>query len=148
MLFSWVGFWKYSQWSLEFVFVWPMSLVTVAIMVNLAVALIRKWPFRRDRWEKAYWLSFANFLFFPAIIAVAVIGTVAVPIGDAPPPKLNTLAVWTSNGMFFASFLLGVYWVYRMKGLRWFALGLLIVQQWILCGAAFVAAMALSGTWL
>lgn len=71
MHFSWLGFWTYSVWSLEFLYVWPMWLVTAAIFANLAIALAARWPFRADRWKNAYWLLFANFLFLPAMVAIA-----------------------------------------------------------------------------
>jgi hypothetical protein len=35
-----------------------------------------------------------------------------------------------------------------MKGLRWFALSLAILQLWLLAAASFIAAMSLTGTWL
>ena len=43
---------------------------------------------------------------------------------------------------------LGGFWVYRMKGFRWFAFSLVAVLQMILMGAFFVAGMAVSGDWL
>lgn len=144
--FSWTGFWRYLQWSLEFLFVWPLWLATLALVANLGAALIRKWPFRHDRWSKTYWLAFASLLFIPATIATGVLG--AIDPGIVPRPKPSTLAVWMSNGLLAASFVSGMYWVYRMKGLRWFALAVALLQLWILLGAGFITGMALSGDWL
>src|SRR5258705_3709597 len=136
MAFSWVGFWRYFQWSLEFLFVWPMWLLTLALIANLGTSLFQKWPFRQDRWMPEYWLLFVNFLFVPITVAIGVIG--AIDPAEMPRPKPNLLAVWSSNGLFFASFVLGIYWMHRMKGLRWFALAVLLLQLWVLLGAGFI----------
>jgi hypothetical protein len=50
--------------------------------------------------------------------------------------------------MGYLSILLGGFWVYRMKGTRWFAFSLVAVLEVILLGAFFVAGMAVSGDWL
>ena len=144
--FSWTGFSRYLKWSLEFLFVWPLWLVTIALAANFGAALIRKWPFRHDRWSQTYWLIFVSLLFIPATIAIGVLGTIDPSM--VPRPKPSTLAVWMSNGLLAASLASGMYWVYRMKGLRWFALALTLLQLWILLGAGFITGMALSGDWL
>jgi len=46
------------------------------------------------------------------------------------------------------SLALAAFWVYRMKGLRWFAVSVVTVLEMILVGAFFVAGMAISGDWL
>src|SRR6266702_4429575 len=46
------------------------------------------------------------------------------------------------------SLALAAFWVYRMKGFRWFAFSVVAVLQIILMGAFFVAGMAVSGDWL
>src|ERR1700686_1707276 len=74
--FSWGGFWKYFQWSLEFLYIWPMLLVSLALVANLGAALIHKWPFRPDRWKKEYWIAFVNLLFIPTTIAIGVVGAI------------------------------------------------------------------------
>ena len=37
---------------------------------------------------------------------------------------------------------------WKMKGLRWFALSLALLQLWLLAAANFIAGMSLTGTWL
>jgi hypothetical protein len=146
MSFSWMLFWKYFQWSLEFLFVWPFWPATLALTANLGVALVRQWPFRQGRWKEAYWLVFMSYLAGPVTLAISVIG--AVDPGRVPRPRPNTFAVWTSNGLFVASLLLGIYWACRMKGLRWLSVSISLIQLWILLGAGLFAGMALSGDWL
>jgi hypothetical protein len=134
----------YSYWSLGFPFSWPLWLVTAALVANLGLALMRMWPVRRDRWRMKYWLVLFNFLFFPATVAIAVVGTVPIDV----PQRKNLPALWTTEGMFYVAVLIGIYWIYRMKGLRWFALSIFLIQLWTLLFASFVASMALTGTWL
>jgi len=123
-----------------------MLFVTLALAANLALALKHKWPFRDDRWKNEYWLAFVNLLFFPIIVAIGVVGAVNPSI--VPRPKPSTALVWTDNGTVIVSVALCVFWVYRMKGLRWFAFAIELIQLWILMGAGFITGMALSGDWL
>jgi hypothetical protein len=146
MTFSWTGFFHCLRWSGEFLVVWPLWLVTLALIANLVAALVTKWPFRQDRWKKSYWLVFTNLLFIPVTIAIGVAWELDTSI--VPRPKPNPLAVWTSNGSFFVSIALGVYWAFRMKGLRWVAIAILLVTHWMLMGAGVIAGMSLSGDWL
>jgi hypothetical protein len=144
--FSWRGFWQLLLWSSEFLYVRPMLFVTLVLAANLILALVHKWPFNRDRWKKEYWFAFVSLLFVPITIAVGDVGAVdPSPMSHAQPSEL---LVWTNNGMFIGSSVLGIFWIYRMKGLRWFALAIQLIQLWILLGAGFIAGMALSGDWL
>jgi hypothetical protein len=146
MAFSWIAFWRFFQWSVEFLFVWPFWLVTLALVANLGAVLVRKWPFRQDRWKNEYWLVFASLIFVPITISIGVLA--GIDPGKVPRPKSSTLAFWTSNILFFASIALGIYWVWRMKGMRWFTLAVVLLQLWMLMGAEFISGMALSGDWL
>ena len=144
--FTWNGFWWPFRQGLQFLYVWPMSLVTFALGANLVAALIHKWPFHPERWKKGYWLAFLSLLFIPATTVVGVVGW--IDPGMVPRPKPNAVLVWVDNGLFIAFILLGIFWVYRMKGLRWFALSIVLIQLWILMGVGFMTGMALSGDWL
>lgn len=144
--FRWKGFWWLFRPSLEGLYAWPMLLVTVALVANLAVALIHRWPFDRERWQRQYWLVFLSLLFIPITIAVGEAGWIDPSVSPRPTP--STLLLWTNNGLFIASVVLGIFWVYRMKGLRWFALAVALIQLWMLFWAGFIAGMALTGDWL
>lgn len=143
--FSWIVSWRLFQQSVEFLYVWPLLLVTLALTAYLAAAMTLKWPFRHDRWRREYWLIFLNLLFVPATIAIADVGSVNP---NPMPHHPNTLGIWVCNGIFAACALLGIFWVYRMKGLRWFALAVVLLQLWMLIGAGFIAGMSLTGDWL
>ena len=144
--FSWNGFWWLFRQGLEFLYVWPMSLVTFALGANLVAALYHKWPFHPERWKKEYWLTFLSLLFIPVSSVIGIVGW--VDLGMVPPPKPSAVLMWIDNGCFVASTMLGIFWIYRMKGLRWFALSIGLIQLWILMGVGFMTGMALTGHWL
>jgi len=144
--FTWNGFWWLFSAGLGFLYVWPLLLVTLALVANLVAALIFRWPFQNGLWKKDYWLAFLNFLLIPATTAIGVLGSIdPSPVAHAKPSES---LVWTNNGLFIVSVALGILWVYRMKRLRWFAFGFMLIQLWILAAVGFVAGMALSGDWL
>ncbi|HKF51948.1 MAG TPA: hypothetical protein VKB26_06525 [Candidatus Acidoferrales bacterium] len=137
----------YFKWSLEWSFVWPPGLVaTLVLLGNLGASLALKWPFRAERWKKSYWLVFANFLFIPVMLAIGVIW--ALDPSSVQRGKPNFFAAWTPDGLLIVSLILGIYWIYRMKGLRWFGASITLVALWMLYWAGCITTMALSGYWL
>ena len=122
-----------------------MLLVTFALAANLIVALGHR-PFPSERWTRHYWLAFLSLLFIPITIAIGEIGWVDPAMRPRPMP--NALLLRTNDGLFVASAPLGIFWMYRMKGLRWFASAFALIQLWILLLAGFIASMALTGDWL
>jgi hypothetical protein len=144
--FSWRGFWWLFRQTFEFVHVGRLLSLTLVLAANLLVALIHDRPFHAERWKREYWLVFLSLFFIPATIAIGTVGWIDPAL--VPRPEPSALLVWTNNGLFIVSILLGIFWVYRMKGLRWFALAFALVQLWILFFAGFVAGMAITGDWL
>jgi hypothetical protein len=144
--FTWNAFWWLFRQGLSFLYVWPMLLITLAVVANLVAALIFRWPFQNELWKKDYWPAFLTLLLIPATTAIGVLGWIDPSV--VPRPQPSALLVWTNNGLFIASIAFGIFWVYRMKGLRWFALSFMLIQLWILMGVGFIAGMALSGDWL
>ena len=145
--FFWTTFFVYLKWSLEGLYALPKTLlITLILSGNLAASLILKWPFRHDRWKKDYWLVLANFLSIPATLASAVLWRVEPDPAHRGNPHMS--AVWTVNGISIAAVVLGTYFVYRMKNVRWFAASITLLALWMLFWAGFIAGMALSGDWL
>lgn len=141
--------WKSFAWlwqSLEGLYVWPPLLVTLALAANLALALIHGWPALREKWKREYWLSLLGVLLIPLTIAIGAVGWIDTSISPRPEP--SSLLVWTNNGLFIASLALSSFWVYRMRGLRWFASAFALIQLWMLIWAGLIAGMALTGEWL
>jgi hypothetical protein len=146
MTHFWVGFWTYLRWSLEFLYEPPFVYATLLLVSNFIASIIRQSPFRKPISKQTYFIVVLQFLFFPATLAVAVLGRVDWQQPHVPGP--NYWGLRAEDLCDLGSLILGIYWVWRMKGLRWFALSLVILQLWLLQAAGFIAAMSLTGTWL
>jgi len=134
------------MWSLEFLFLPPALCATAPIFASLCMSIVRQQPFASDVWRKTYWVVIVQFLLFAGTITVAIVGWVDWQQPIFPGP--NRLGLRIVNALSLTSLLLGVYWVWRMKGKRWFATSAALFQLSMLLGAGFVAGMALTGTWL
>jgi hypothetical protein len=145
--FFWRTVFIYFKWSLQGLWSLPHTLlITLILLGNLLGSLILRWPFRRDRWKKNYWLVFTNFLSTPVLLAVGVVW--AVDTSQVPREQSHISAAWTVNGIFIASAVFGIYLIYRMKNVRWFAASMILISLWLLFWAGFIATMALNGDWL
>jgi hypothetical protein len=80
-------------------------------------------------------------------IAIAVCGAASVR-GAVPQLQPNYWALRAIDLLEIGSLVVSVYWIVRMRELRWFALSLVLLQSTILYGAGFIAGMALTGDWL
>lgn len=144
--FSWHGFSSLFRQSLTGLYAWPPLLVTLALAGNLVAATTFSRPFQNEKWRQEYWLVFLSLLFIPATIAIGNVGWIDPAVRPRPAPSALLLSV--NNAMLIASILLGIFWVYRMNRLRWFALALTLAQLWVLGWANLAAGMALTGNWL
>ncbi len=141
-LLSPARFWWLFEESLQFLFAWPMLLVTVMLLANLCAATIFSRSFRSKSWKGEYWLTLLSLLF---IRVTSAIGTAGRGPGWLTRPKPNEMLMWANHGLDGISVALCFFWVDRMKGLRWFALSFSLVQLWILLGAGLMTGMALTG---
>lgn len=133
-----------SKMAAEFIVYLPFRFVFALLITNLVCAYIRQRPFQTGRWRNRYWLIFTQILFFPAVIAVAVLGGV----NFVPPHEVNKLASLCASTLWWTSLILAVLWIWRMKGIRWTAVSLVALQQFLVLGAFITADMAISGSWL
>jgi len=139
---------RLSGWALEAVVMLPPLSVTLLLStISLVWALIKQRPFKVPRWRPIYWLVVTHAFFFIAAIAVAVLGANPITNPTVPHPPIpaaeRCLAILTFGSLASCGF-----WVWRMKGLRWFAASLMLVAEVITYGALFIAGMAVSGDWL
>ena len=139
---------RFSEWALEAVVLLPPLLALFCLSTgNLIWAGIRQRPFRTGLWRPNYWLVVTHSLFFIAAIGVAVLG--ANPITNPTVPHApvsaaeHCLDIVTIGSLVSCGF-----WIWQMKGLRWFAVSLMLVAEVITYGALFIAGMAVSGDWL
>lgn len=133
-----------SRMGLEFIFFPPFLIASVAALFVIAFMCARQRPIRRGLWLKSYWLVFTQMLFYPAVLTIAVLGGV----NTVPLHTPNRTASSYADVLWWMSLALAAFWVWRMKGLRWLAFGLITLQQTLLSGAFLVAGMAISGRWL
>jgi hypothetical protein len=139
-------FWTYSVWSLEFLFVVPRMLVVFLFAsASLILALWKQRPFQNPDWKSSHWLVLTQLLFFPVVICIGVLYPAQSPSYLHAP---NSIANGICSFLGWFSLALAGFWVYRMKGCRWFAVSLVMVLELILIGAFFVTGMAITGDWL
>jgi ABC-type uncharacterized transport system fused permease/ATPase subunit len=140
-------FWTYAVWSLEFLFVIPRILIIVLIAtISLALACWTQRPFQNPLWKNSYWFVLTQLLFFPIVISIGVLYPANGP--SYLHPTTNSVANNVCGFLGLLSLALAAFWVYRMKGFRWFAVSLVTILEMILFGAFFVAGMAITGDWL
>jgi len=87
-----------------------------------------------------------SLLFVPITITIGETGWIDPSVSPRPTP--SAFFLWANNGLLVASVVLAVFWTYRMKGLRWFAFALALIQLWMMFWAGLVAGMAITGEWL
>jgi len=140
-------FWTYSVWSVEFLFRIPQILIIfLAATASLAIAFWRQRPFRHPLWRGSHWLVLTQLLFFRIVICLGVLYPADGPSSLRSIPNSTANNVCECLG--WLSLALAAFWVYRMKGFRWFAVSVVTVLEMILLGAFFVAGMAITGDWL
>src|ERR1700682_2420571 len=145
MLTFFPAFVRYVIWSLEFLLVPPFCFATIGIVVSLVAAIKKQKPFsssevRRDTLR----IVAAQALIFIVTVSIAVVGYVDWTNYHGP----NERALNLEKALGAASIVLSIYWVIRIKGYRWYATSLSLLQLLVLAGANFVSGMSLTGTWL
>ena len=141
---QWLQFLWLVKMASEFLLFPPVLIANVLLCVSIAFACARQQPFRSGLWRSSYWLVFTQLLFYPALIAVAVLSGVHF----RPVHEPNRMALLYTDVLSWASVVLAVFWVWRMKGLRWLAFSLVMLEELLLFGAIATAGMAISGAWL
>jgi hypothetical protein len=133
--------------ALEFMVVGPLAIVTLVVTVSIVWAALKQRPFHYRLWKPFHWLVLSQFLFFPAAI---VIGTLwpSPTTNPALPRDPNRTASLCLYVLWYASLASGVFWIWSMKGFRWFAGSLMALIELLTSCALFVAGMSVSGDWL
>jgi hypothetical protein len=122
--------------------------ILLALVSGLVISASLQNPFRSGRWKRHYFLVFTHCLLFLAIVLVGALYRAPFPDPTKPLPKENSVADWTLNILFVLSIILSIFWVYRMRGLRWLAFFVVAAQELFLLWALFVAGMSISGDWI
>jgi hypothetical protein len=138
-------FWTLSVWSFQALLHFPPFLAfLIFACLSLALAYWKQRPFQSGLWKHSHWFVLTQLLYFPVVISLGVLYPASGPSfyhAESTASRACGLLSWLS-------LVTAAFWVYRMKGFRWFGFGVVAVLQMILMGAFFVAGMAVSGDWL
>jgi len=141
---------SYALWltgqALVFAFFPPLLLAFSFAAISFLWAALKQRPFHSQLWRPYHWLVLMHALFFPAAIAVGVIW--ANPADPALHHTTMPLAERCLDGVGYASLISCGFWVWRMKGFRWWAASLMAMAEVVIWGALFVAGMSITGEWL
>jgi hypothetical protein len=139
----WFNFGRLSKWSFEFLWVEGFIYVTILLLINILLAVVIKKPFESGKWRTLYWGILLQFLFYPAIVIVGVLGWV-----EGRALEINPVSEYSQVLFNLFSLGTGIFYVVKMKGLRWFALSVFLFCQWMLLGCNWVTSMAITGVWM
>jgi hypothetical protein len=135
---------RYSEWALEYLMLPPVGAVFVLAAVSSVWSGLKQRPFQKHLWKRHYWLVPSHLLFF---VAAIVVGSLWVGDPRRLYPASRAATVWLDTVM-YGSLASCVFWIWHMKGLRWFAASLMVLAEVLTFGAIFVAGMSISGDWL
>lgn len=135
---------EFARWAIEFMSVRPFSIAFLLAILSLFFAALKERPFHRGRWMPHHWLSLSQLLFFPAMITVGVLYQNATGSRGVSSPAVNS----SLNLLFYCSLAGCAFWIWRMRGFRWFACSLMALMELPTLGALFIAGMSVTGDWL
>lgn len=143
--------WPYFRYlfleGLGIVVIPPFGVAAVLLTAGMVASFFAQNPAKAGRWKHHYWLILSQLVFYPAVIAIGVIyASPRRPID--PLPKINPVAEGALDAITCLSLALGVFWVWRLKGVRWIAFFFVALQLLFLYGALFLAGMSISGDWI
>ena len=141
----WETFQRFSIWSLEFLTLPPVTIVAIACWTSLVSACVWQRPLSKGKWHPSYWLILTQLLYFPVTVTIGVWFPAS---GAGPHRELNVVGQRALDATFYLSLMTACFWVYRLKGLRWFAASAIACQQLLILGAGFIAGMSVTGDWL
>jgi hypothetical protein len=140
---------QYGLWilrmSLEGFMLPPIFAILAISFVGLIVSAIRQ-PLERF-WKPYHWYVLTHLSFFAVAIVLGTLGAADGP-GAIQPIHPNRAANLCLGILFWASFASCAFWIWRMKGIRWFAASLVGIMQSFVLGAFFIAGMSVAGDWI
>lgn len=140
-------FLRLSEWAFEAVLIPRVLTVCILATVSLILAAMRQKPFEKQLWKPYHWLVLTHFLFFPAVIVTGVIW--ANPITNpAVPHRAIEAGRRCLDVLMYASLASCVWWIWRMRGFRWFAVSLMLLAEVLVFCGLFISGMSVSGDWL
>lgn len=143
MEYFWFNFSRLTKWGIEFLWTEPFYFVSGILLLNLIISLYLSKPWIQARWKPWYYNMLLVFLCFPALAFIGALGWVNNRVDE-----VNIVSQSAVTIINLSSFLLGIFFVYKMRGLRWLSISILLVNQWFLVGINWVTTMAITGVWV
>ena len=126
----------------------PLCILLPLAVVSLVWAWRRQHPIRKRLWRPSDWLVLSHLLFFAATISIGALYPAEGSHYGGPARALHHGADEALNVLFYVSLVSCAFWIWRMKGFRWFAASLMAVLECPIVGALFIAGMSVTGDWL
>ncbi len=138
---------RFSEGAVAIMVLGPYWFVFALVVVSLVWAGLKQRPFQTRLWRPSHWLVLSHLLFFAAAIAL---GTLCPYPTTNPtiPHYPNRPAALCLAALLYGSLASCAFWVWRMKGFRWFGSSLMALIEMPTVGALFVASMSVTGDWL
>lgn len=138
---------RFSEWALEFLTLPPACFAFVMAAISFVWAGQKQRPFQMHLWKSHHWFALTHMLFFAAAIVVGVMLANTEPSADIPHSAYRSGELML-DVVTYGSLVSCVFWIWRMKGFRWYATSMMVLAELITIGAVFIAGMSVSGDWL
>ncbi len=132
-----------SESALEFVIAPPYCFLSGLCALAVGYTWRRQQRSISRLWAPSCWLFLTHLVFFGTAICLGVRYSLRPP-GDVDFNQ-GVLALDT---LWIGSLLSCALWIWRMKGIRLYASGLMTLLEMLTAGALFVAGVAVAGDWL
>jgi hypothetical protein len=137
---------RFSEWALESILLPPFAVAFAIAAVSFVWAGQKQSPFKRRLWKRHHWLVLTHLLFFAAAIVVGV--RWANPITSYNlPHQAVPIAKVLLDVLFYGSLASCAFWIWRMKGFRWYATSMMALAEVPVMGALLISAMSIAGAW-
>ena len=140
-------FFTFAGWGLEALLLPPLLAAAVLAGVSVVWAGYKQKPMRSGLWKRYHWLTATHLVFFFAAVAVGVIWQNPQTNPTLPHVASRVGRMWLDI-VTYASLASCLFWVWRMRGFRWFATSLMLLLELPVFGALFIAGMSVAGDWL
>jgi hypothetical protein len=120
----------------------PFCIPALLFAGSAALPFIRRRFLLSELWTRTYPVALVQCFLYLSTLATGAIWTVN---WEHPGGGPNYWALRAVGLAFLSSVALSIYWIAKMKGLRWFAFSVSALQIWLLLGANYIASMGILG---
>jgi hypothetical protein len=118
--------------------------ITIPLLISFVLSLIVNSPFKGGQYRSKYLI-----VFIPALLSVAILALGAILRHDPTSrPLISKVAQYLILFLLATHIPIGGYIVYYMRGFRWFAVSVVLLQLWWSFLIGFVSLMSVTGDWL